>query len=362
METGHGGVQHVLSILRYRYWVIGGAATVKHYVLDCMQCRNRKALPGTQIMSPLPSVRIEPGQRTFHACGVDLFGPFFVKIGRSSAKRYGCIFTCLASRAVHLELVESLSTDAFLGAFFRFLCSRGFTVKHIFSDNGTNFVGAVTKLCRPNAKNMMNELRVLRNIASLGIEWHFNAPASSHAGGVWERLIRSVRKVLTALADDRHLFRTPSDYDLWTNFKHVKAILNNRPLTPVSADPDDMRALTPMGLLNGNIEPPLSPGSFAHPDGLRASWKASQLFADEFWRRWLREYVPFVLVPARNFRVGDLVLLVDDQSERIKWPKAMITEVLPDRENVVRRVRIRTASGQNLMRDVRKICLLEAVV
>ena len=169
-----------------------------------------------------------------------------MKIGRSSAKRYGCIFTCLASRAVHLELVESLSTDAFLGAFFRFLCSRGFPVKHIFSDNGTNFVGAVTKLCRPNAKNMMNERRVLRNIASLGIEWHFNAPASSHAGGVWERLIRSVRKVLTALADDRHLFRTPSDYGLWTNFIHVEAILNNRPLTPVSADPDDIRALTPM--------------------------------------------------------------------------------------------------------------------
>ena len=123
-----------------------------------------------------------------------------------------------------------------------------------------------------------------------------------------------------------------------------------------------------MGLLNGYIESPLSPGSFAHPDGLRASWKASQLFADEFWRRWLREYVPILnirqkwLVPARNFRVGDLVLLVDDQSERNKWPKAIITEVLPDRENVVRRVRIRTASGQNLMRDVRKICLLEAVV
>ena len=98
-----------------------------------------------------------------------------------------------------------------------------------------------------------------------------------------------------------------------------------------------MRALTPMGLLNGNIEPPLSPGSFTHPDGLRASWKASQLFADEFWRRWLREYVLILnicqkwLVPVRNFRVGDLVLLVDDQSERIKWPKAMITEVLPDR-------------------------------
>ena len=120
VQTGHVGIQHVLSILRYRYWIMGGAATIKHYVFECMLCRILKTVLGAQVMSPLPDVRIEPGQRAFYACGVDLFGIFFVRVGRSSAKRYGCIFTCLASRAVHLELVESLSTNAFLGAFFSF--------------------------------------------------------------------------------------------------------------------------------------------------------------------------------------------------------------------------------------------------
>ena len=201
--------------------------------------------------------------------------------------------------------------------FFRFLCARGFPVKHVFSDNDTNFHGAVSKLLGCKDKTI-DEGRVLRQVASLNIEWHFNAPAASHTGGVWERLIRCVRKILTALSADRRLFRVPSDYDLWTNFKRVEAILNSRPLTLVSAGPNDLCVLTPMGLLNGCIEPPLSPGSFAHPDGLRALWKASQLFADEFWRRWLREYLPFLnarqkwLVPVRNFRVEDLVLLVDN--------------------------------------------------
>ena len=170
------------------------------------------------------------------------------------------------------------------------------------------------------------------------------------------------------MSADRRLFRVPSDYDLWTNFKHVKTILNSRPLTPVSADPDDMRVLTSMSLLNGCIEPPLSPGSFAHLDGLPTSCKASQLFPNEFWHRWLLEYLPSLnarqkwLVTVRNFRVGDPVLLVGDQSLCNEWPRAIITNVFPDRGNVVRRVQLLTASGRRLMRDVQKVCLQEAMV
>ena len=195
-------------------------------------------------------------------------------------------FTCLPSGAVYLELDESLSTDAFWGAFFRFLFARGFFVTCVSPNNGTNFHGAVTKLSGCKDKTI-DQGRVLRQITCLVIRWHFIAPAASHAGGVLERLILNVCEILTAWSVDRRLFRVPSDYDLWTNFKHLEAILNSHTLIPVSADPDDVRVLTPMGLLNGCIDAPLSPGSLAHCDGLRTSWKASQLFADEFWHRWL---------------------------------------------------------------------------
>ena len=116
------------------------------YLNECYVAISRPYLDLVQVMSPLSDVRIEPGQRAFNVCGMDLFGNFFVRVGCSYAKRYSCVFTCLASRAVHLELVEFLFAAAFLEAFFRFLCARGFPVKHVFSDNGSNFHGAVSKL------------------------------------------------------------------------------------------------------------------------------------------------------------------------------------------------------------------------
>ena len=140
-----------------------------------------------------------------------------MSVGRSKAKRCGCIFTCLASGAVQLKLVESLFTDASLGAFFRLLRAKGFSVKHVISDNGTNFYDPVSKLFGCEDKTI-DEGRLLRQVASLGFERHFNASAASHAGEVWERLICSVLKILTALYADCRLFRLPFDYDLWKNF------------------------------------------------------------------------------------------------------------------------------------------------
>ena len=106
VRTGHVGIQHVLSILRYQFWVMGGAATIKHYVFECTLCRNLKAVPGAQVMSSFPDVRIKPRQRAVYAFGVGLFGKFFVRVGRSNAKRYGCFLAFLASRAVHLNLLS----------------------------------------------------------------------------------------------------------------------------------------------------------------------------------------------------------------------------------------------------------------
>ena len=119
---------------------LGGAATIKHYVFECMPCRNLKAVPGAQVMSPLPDLRSKPGRRAFYACRVDLFGNFFVRVGRGSAKRCGCIFTCLASRAVHLELVECLSTDAFWEHFFVFCVQKVFLSNMYFLIRALTFM------------------------------------------------------------------------------------------------------------------------------------------------------------------------------------------------------------------------------
>ena len=156
------------------------------------------------------------------------------------------------------------------------------------------------------------------------------------------------------------------DESLHTFLLEVERILNNRPLTPISDDPKDLNSLTPSMLLIGKVDSYLPVDDFVKADGYKKSWRLVQLMADEFWKRWTREYLPLLqlrqkwLQPRRNFKVGDLVLLVDENTKRGSWPKGLIEQCFPDENGVARRVKIKTANNTYL-RDIRKVCLLEAV-
>ena len=282
-KSGHNGAPYVITALRERFYVVGQERTVKRIIkTHCMACRNRRAGPGSQIMSPLPRARVEPGKRLFSATGVDFMGPIAVKCQRNTLKRYCCIFTCLASRASHLEMAYDLTTASFLMALRRFLAVRGASTRTIYCDNATNFIGAQAELKRGlkrlRAREIVNEL------SFRGIQFRHSAPLASHQGGAWEAIVRFVRKAMTALTADKY-YRTLRDKKLLTLFKEIECILNCRPLTRVSADPNDFRALSPMTLLNGCIEPETPSDVFIDADGLRGSYRATQLQADIFWKR-----------------------------------------------------------------------------
>ena len=166
----------------------------------------------------------------FTSTGVDYFGPIVVKRGRSLVKRYGVLFTCLASRAVHLEMAASLDTDAFINALRRFVARRG-QVRVMRSDNGTNLVGGEREL--REAIQDWNTYRIETFLQQKNITWLFNAPGASHHGGSWERLIRSSRRIMVGLLKEQTL----SDDGLATLLAEVEAILNGRPLTRCSSDP-----------------------------------------------------------------------------------------------------------------------------
>ncbi len=144
-QLGHSGRNHTLSKLRRKYWITKAPSAVRKVINDCWKCRLHAAKAGEQKMADLPLERILPDLPPFSSVGVDYFGPIEVKRGRSLCKRYGVIFTCLASRAVHLEVANSLDTDACINALRRFMSRRG-QVSHLLSDNGTNFVGASREL------------------------------------------------------------------------------------------------------------------------------------------------------------------------------------------------------------------------
>lgn len=234
-ETGHGGRNHMLSHLRQKYWVPGACAAIRKVLTKCVICRRLSASPGHQKMADLPHNRITPDEPPFSRVGLDCFGPFEVKRGRAVVKRYGLIFTCLAMRAIHLEVLSSLDTDSFINGFRRFVARRG-QVLEIRSDNGTNFVGAEREL-RKAIENLNHNL-INDVLLQKSVKWVFNPPAASHHGGAWERLIRSVRKVLNSILKTQTL----DEESLVTVFCEAEAIVNSRPLTKASTDPQDLEA------------------------------------------------------------------------------------------------------------------------
>ena len=309
-------------------------------------------------MAPLPKCRITPGNPPFSSTGVDYFGPLLVKIGRNQVKRYGCLFTCLASRAVHIELSSSLSASSFLQAFFRFVHRRA-GVKQMFSDRGSNFLMAEREL--RDGLYRWNQQQIHDSLRQKGIEWHFNPPLAPSQGGVWEIMVKSVKRILRLLTNEKIL----DEESLHTFVVEVESILNNRPLTSVSDHPDDLAALTPMSVLTGSIDASLPPDVFIKADGYKRSWRSVQWMADQFWIRWKKEYMLTLqkrqkwLHASRNLRTGDLVLMVDENCKRGCWPKAIVIETFPDSDNIVRNVRVKTATA-SYDRDVRKLCVLEA--
>ena len=220
----HCGATYVTNKLRQRYWMLGHERTVKHFIKElCMACRNCRASPGSQIMNPLPSARVNSDRRLFTATDVNFMGPIAVKCRCNVLKPYGCLFTCLASRASHIEVAGDLTTGSILMALQRFLATRDASTETIYCDNATNFVGSRTELKR--GLERLKRKEIINELALLGIEFRHSPPLASHQGGVWKAIIRLVRKALNAVMTDRY-YCNPTDKELLTLLKEVELILN----------------------------------------------------------------------------------------------------------------------------------------
>ena len=357
----HQGRNHVLAELRQKFWVINARAKVKSVLGRCVICRKHQAPVGRQKMADLPTYRVQADEPAFTITGVDYFGPFQIRQGRVNRKRYGIIFTCMNSRAVHIEIAHTMDTSSCIDAIRRFTARRG-NVKEIRSDNGSNFVGANNELSR--CLQEMDEQKIQNFATSRGFKWQFNPPAASHHGGAWERQIRTIRKLLSAILNEQHLKTCKSDEQLHTLMCEIEETLNSRPLTKASDDPNDFDVITPRDLLLLRPTASLPPGQFNERDIYsRRRWRQMQYFADLFWKRWLKEYLPELqrrqrwLQPQRNLQEGDVVLIVDDTTPRNSWPMGRVQQVHLDKRGLVRSATVKTKSTI-LMRPVTKIVML----
>ncbi len=355
---GHSGLEYTLSLIRQRYWIINGRPTVRKVLNQCVGCKKRQAPMGQQKMADLPEDRTTPSKPPFTYTGVDCFGPFEVRRGRTTAKRYGVLFTCLTTRAIHLEVANSLDTCSFINALRRFISRRG-QPEELRSDNGGNFVKGEKEL--REAVKEWNQSQISDFLLQRNIKWTFNPPTGSHHGGIWERCIRTTRKVIKAVMKEQVL----DDEGINTLMCEVEAIVNGRPITKLSDDPRDMEPLTPNHLLLLRAGPTLPPTTSSRQDAYSRRWRQVQHLADVFWRRWIKEYLPSLQIrqkwnkSRRNFAVDDIVLVLDDKTPRNFWPLGRVLEVYTNRnDGLVRSVKLKTRTSE-LTRPVNKIVLLE---
>ena len=356
-QSGHNGVATTTAKVRQNYWILRGhdlAKLVKH---KCVFCKEMQPKPETQVMSELPELRLSPYTPPFHFSSCDYFGPFKVKIGRNkTTKHYGVIFTCLNTRAVHLELAVDCSTMDFLQVLRRFFAVRGYP-KCMISDNGTQLVGAVLEL-RKWIKGL--DAKTLREFsAEKGIEWKFITPGAPHQNGCAEALVKSVKIALKKAIGESLL--TP--FELYTCLLEVANLVNQRPIGRVPNDPDDGAYICPNDMLLGRATSQVPQGPFRDTKDPRKRVEFVQKIVDTFWRRWTRDVFPSLFprkkwnITTRNVKVNDVVMVADDNAVRGKWTIGRVTKVYPGNDGKTRNVKLIT-SGKEYSRPITKIAVI----
>ncbi|XP_052751852.1 uncharacterized protein LOC113522552 [Galleria mellonella] len=363
MRTLHGGPQLMLAFIGTKYYILSAKSLVKAYVRKCVKCMRYSAGTSTQLMGQLPTARVSPG-RPFQCSGIDYAGPINIRTtkgrGHHSMKGYICLFVCMTTKAVHLEVVSDLTTQGFLAAFRRFVARRGLCTD-VWSDNGTNFVGAARELRTLFAaenKNIANEVAEI--LATQGTTWHFIPPHSPNFGGIWEAGIKSTKFHLKRLVGNLTL----TYEELSTTLAQIEACLNSRPLTRIDSDQDTIDVLTPGHFLVGGPLLTVPDHNFEKSNiSSLQRWQLIQKVTQTFWKRWSQEYLTRFLHRYRwsyqkpEPEIGDIVLIKEDDLPPCRWLLGRVIAKHPGKDNITRVVTIRNQNSV-FKRPASKLCVL----
>lgn len=354
--TCHSGPRVMAALISRQYWIVSLRSVLHRVFSRCTVCVRLSAKPVQPLMADLPAARVQQC-RPFARVGVDFAGPLQMRelsLRKSRIfKVYIAVFVCFTVKAVHLEVVSDLSTDAFLSAFDRFVARRGLP-SDVFSDCGTNFVGANRQLhALINGPN--GQVAIANSRAAC--EWHFNPPSAPHFGGLWEAAVRSAKRLMTRVIGI-HVFTYE---EFATVLTRIEAVLNSRPLTPVSTDPRDLECLTPGHFLIGQPLLAVPPRSTLDANrNTRDRWKLLDQCHQAFWKRWSSEYLTTLQERSKwtqkvpNLRVNDMVVIIDNHSPPMMWRLGRVAEVIPGEDGTVRVARVLTSAG-HITRPVVKL-------
>lgn len=362
-RTLHGGPLLMLNVIRASYWITNVKSLVKLHVRKCIVCVRFAPKFATQLMGNLPPARVTVS-KPFSSSGVDFAGPCYLKSSKLRntvlVKAYIAIFICTATKAIHIELVSELTTNAFIAAFKRFTSRRGHCAQ-LFSDCGTNFIGAhyeLVKMLNRAKSSLPTELCEL--LASDGTEWNFIPPGSPHFGGLWEAGVRSVKHHINRVVGDTKL--TFEEFS--TLLTQIECCLNSRPISAMGNSVDDCTALTPGHFLV--FEPPRvvpHENVIDIPVNRLNRWQHIEHMLQSFWKRWSQEYLVTLQTrykwsSAENcIKQNDLVLVKNECLPPSKWLLGRVIITHPGNDGLVRVVTVKCGNSI-FKRPITKLCVL----
>lgn len=360
IKNMHAGPQLLLACVREFVWPIKGRHVARQVTHKCVICTRLRGKTFQPIMGNLPDQRVS-ADFPFITVGIDFAGPFLTinKKGRGArtVKSYMCLFVCLKYKCIHLEAVSDLTKDAFLSTLRRFIARRG-KPREIFCDNGTNFVGAAREM---GAFVKANLKSVSGFGTEEGIKFVFSPTHAPHFGGIWEAGVRSAKHHIKRVIGNTFL----TFEEFTTLLAQVEAILNSRPLCPLSPSPDDFHFLSPGHFLVGRSLTSLpAPALDDYNSSRLKRHQRLEQIRQHFWRRWQKECIAEMQQRSKwrsnysSLKVDDLVLLQEENSPPLCWRMGRVTRLFHGQDNIPRVADIRTANGGTFRRPLVKICPL----
>lgn len=347
-HTGHNTTHYLIL---QRFWILSAKRVIRKCLSKCIKCFKTQPKSLEPYMSDLPVYRVNQ-VKPFSIVGVDFGGPFRIKLGQHRGakmdKAYLCLFVCLATKAVHLEVVSTLSADGFIAALRRFVARRG-RCSAIHADRGTNFVGA------SNYLTFLEQASQTENI-----QFSFNSPSAPHFGGVWEIQIKAAKSHLYRIVGTQVL----TFEELTTLFTQIEAVLNSRPLCPLSADPNDLNVLTPGHFLTLEPLTTVADEDLSQVKLYRLNrWQLIQSFVQNFWIRWKNEYLHSLIQRAKWTKISKpldlnaIVIIKDDNRSPLQWSMGRVIKLHPGPDGIVRVATIKTKDSI-ITRPLVRLCPL----
>ncbi|XP_073951812.1 uncharacterized protein [Choristoneura fumiferana] len=355
----HAGPQLLLGAVREFAWPVGGRALARTVAQQCVTCRRTKGHTSAPLMGALPSHRVTP-DFPFISVSVDFAGPFFIadRHGRGCkiTKCYLAIFVCTRFKCIHLEAVSQLTTDSFILSLRRFISRRG-KPREIFCDNAKNFIGAAREL----GDFLINNKNSISNFTSgEGIKFKFQPAYAPHFGSLHEAGVKSAKFHIKRVLGNSHL----TFEELASLFSQVEAILNSRPLCPLSPSPNDFQPLTPGHFIIGRALTSLPSPQLTDINTNRLDrFQRLEALRQHFWRRWQLEYIAELQqrtkwrVHSRPFQLGDLVLMKEENAPPLHWRLGRIAKLFPGSDGIARVADVTTNTG-TYRRGVKYLCPL----